>query len=293
MQIQLLATQNEDATLKTEIERLRSNAGRLEQSVAQANEAAARAAESAQAFAAWRNKIRGLVTAADYRWPDDSPFVRIPKSVLPELSKVSQAQPFSPPGVVLPYARELMGMTPSERQSVEETLQRHFADVEGRVEAGIYETNSPRRGRFPSGAVAATAFVVALGDEAKHPADQTLRELRGILGEERWPLVQVKLDDPFSRTLAKILNPSPSGQELVVSVAADAKGTLTVSCQSECGGLAGITAGALSEFLPEGDPNRTEGSQDVGGGCSEALRQRALTWLQNQATARLGKGASR
>src|SRR5207248_5947260 len=135
-------------------------------------------------FAAWKKKIRGLLTAADYHWPDDSPFVRIPKAALPELSKVSssQAEPFLPPGVVLPYARELMGMTPSERQSLEDTLHRHSADVEARLAAGIQETNEPLRGRI----VANKVFVLPdLGDEAKQRADQMLAEVRRILGEER------------------------------------------------------------------------------------------------------------
>ena len=66
--------------------------------MAQANEAAARAAESAQAFEAWKKRIRGLLTAADYHWPDDSPFVRIPKSALPELSKLSDARAIFPAG---------------------------------------------------------------------------------------------------------------------------------------------------------------------------------------------------
>ena len=103
-------------------------------------------------------------------------------------------EPFSPPGVVQPYARELMGLTPSERQSVEETLHRHFADVEGRIEAGIYETNKPSSGfAFPDVVVATKVFVAPkLGDEAKQLADKLLAEVRGILGEERWPLVQAR-----------------------------------------------------------------------------------------------------
>src|SRR2546422_3544913 len=46
---------------------------------------------------------------------------------------------------------------------------------------------------------------------------------------------------------------------------------------------------ALSMFLPEGDPNRTEGADKFVSWCSNALRQRALAWLREQAVARLGK----
>ena len=292
-QTQLLASQDESATVQMEIERLRAVSGGLEQSVAQNNEAAARAAESAQAFAAWKKKIRGQLTAADYHWDDESPFVRIPKSALPELSELSDAEPFRPPGVVLPYARELMGMTPSERQSVEETLHRHFADVEARLAAGIEETNEPLSGRMVANAVFA---LPELGDEAKQHADQMLAELRGILREERWPLVHVRLNERrggnlYSSNLHSILN-QPK-QHLLVWVETDDKGTPKMGFNLS-GALALGGTRALSQFLPEGDPNRTESADDFFKGyLSEALRQRALAWLQEQATARLGKEGRR
>ncbi|MGA2544609.1 MAG: sigma-70 family RNA polymerase sigma factor [Verrucomicrobiota bacterium] len=295
IQTQLLAAQNERETAQTEIERLRAISGRLEQSVTQKNEAAARAAESAQAFAAWKKRVRGRLTAADYRWSDDSPFVRIPKSVLPELSKLSGPEPFSPPGVVAPYARELMGMTPAECQAVEELLHRHFADREGKIEAGIYETNKPLSG----GVVASRVFLYSVPDdhdEAKQLADQILAEMRGLLGEERWPLVQARLPQSggpvYSSNFGRILEGN-SSQELKVEVNTNDKGMLNVSANWG-GAVAGYYNGALSQFLPEGDPNRTEGSDGFGRfGVAEALRRRALAWLQEQAIARLGKGASR
>jgi RNA polymerase sigma factor (sigma-70 family) len=308
MQTQLLATQNEGATVQAEIERLRASAGRLEQSVAQANAAAARAAASAQAFEAWKNETHGLLTAVDYRWSDDSAFVRIPKSALPELSASSIAEPFAPPGVVLPYARELMGLTPSERQSLEATLQRHFADLEamdGRMQAGIYETN----GTLSDGVVASKVFVVpdlGLAGETRKHADQILAEIRGILGEERWPVVQARLEgargsggvirqdgvmefSPLFTTLRKILHDEQSQKtgagDLWVNVETDKQGKLTWFCSSSTG----YVRGELSMFLPEGDPNRTKGSDDFGQWLSDALRRRASAWLQEQAAARLGR----
>jgi len=292
----LLGAQNELATVQTEIERLRAVSGRLEQSVTQKNEAAVRAAESARAFEAWKKKMRGQLTAADYRWPDDSPFVRIPKSVLPELSERSNAEPFSPPGVVQPYALELMSLTPAERQSLEDTLHRHFADMEGRMEAGIYETNNPSRGAAGDAVVAATVFVSpGRSDEAKQVTDQMLAQVRGILGGERWAQVQARLNERRGGgSLRQILNPIPSGQNLQIQVTSDEKGTLTWHCQKNGSGMSGYENGALSMFLPEGDPDRTEGSDNFGQALiSKAMRQRGLTWLQEQAIARLGKGASR
>jgi hypothetical protein len=230
--------------------------------------------------------------AADYRWDDDSAFVRIPKSALPELSERSDADPFSPPGVVKPYARELMGMTPSERQSVEATLHRHFSDVEERLAAGIQQTNQPLSGRV----VASTKFVFPkLGDEAKQRADQMFADVRGILGEERWRLVEVRLPEKrggnvYSTSLRDILNQSKQGLSVWVEI--DEKGTPKMGYTLE-GAVANWGGGALSMFLPEGDPNRTEGADKFILWCSNALRAHALAWLQKEAVARLGKEAGR
>jgi hypothetical protein len=295
MQTQLFASQNELANVQTEIEQLRAVSGRLEQSLTQQNEAAARAAASTQAFAAWKKRIRGRITATDYRWSDDSPFVRIPKSALPELSKLSTVEPFEKPGGVVPFARELLSLTPAELQSMEDTLHRHFAYVDERLAAGIQETNGPLSGRV----VAKRMFALPEpGDEAKQRTDQMLAEIRGILGDERWPLVQARLDDDNGKThlsldLESILNQRK--QNLSVWVETDDQGKLTMGYNLG-GAMATFGSGALSMFLPEGDPNRTDGAEKTIFGMdylSKPLRARALEWLQEQAIARLGKGATR
>ena len=289
LQAQLLDAQSQYAAARSDLERLRADSQRLELSLVRANQTAMRAAESAKAFDLWKKRIRTLLTADDYRWSDESPFVRIPKAALPELSKLSDAQPFSPPGVVEPYARELMGLTSAECQSLEETLHRHFADVERKREAGIYETNRTSGGQLLDPGAPAKVFVVPslAEDEVKQRLDQLLADLRGILGEERWPLVQTRLD--MNLGSERIL--SQLSQELAISVATDDKGTPTWLCQSSFLGMAGYQTGTLSMFLPEGDPNRTEGADKFGPGCSDALRQRGMAWLQEQAVARLGKEA--
>src|SRR5207247_8679593 len=124
--------------------------------------------------------------------------------------------------------------------------------------------------------------------------DQMLGEVRGILGEERWPLLQARLKEksdrgPYSVGLDSTLN--QSGQYLMVWVETDEKGTPTMGLLLQ-GAVATGKHGALSMFLPEGDPNRTEGAQNTLLGSdylSNALRQRAVAWLQEQAIARLGK----
>src|ERR1051325_1002957 len=116
VQTQLIAAQNEHTAGQAELDRLQAESTRLAQSVAQAKEAPARAAAAEQAFAEWKKKIRAQLLAADYRWDDASPFVRIPKAILPELSEVIEISAFAPPGVMNRYASELLGLTATERQ---------------------------------------------------------------------------------------------------------------------------------------------------------------------------------
>ena len=185
---QLLAAQNEGAPVQADVERLRADSAKLEQSLAQANEAVARAAADAQAFADWKQKIRAALMAADYRWSDESPFVRIPKVILPELSGLIQAPAFSPPGVVNPYERELLGLTPAERQTIEEMLQR-VAELQRGEKADVYEIENRVSGRTVASKLFADEPPGKVGPEAEQRFAQMLTDLRDILGEERWPVV--------------------------------------------------------------------------------------------------------
>src|SRR5262245_48100221 len=143
--------------------------------------------------------------------------------------KWSYAEPFEPPGVVEPYARELMGMTPSEHQAVEASLQRHLADVQARWAAGIQETNEPLGGEVVTNKV----FVVPKlpEDEVKERQDQLLAELRGLLGEERWPLAEVRFQERRGVPQMIYSGPQqllgiliPEGQKIAVQVVISEKG---------------------------------------------------------------------
>lgn len=284
-QSQLLAAQNEHTGLQLELERLRATTGRLEQSLAQANQAAARATESEQAFGNWKQRIRAPLLAADYRWDDDSPFVRIPKAILPKLSEWSDAIPFSPLGVE-PYARELMGLTPSERKAVETVIQRGVAGAD----AAVQETNQPVSGRV----IAARRFVLSgmVGD-AKASQDQVLAEIRNILGEERWPMVEVTLSEKrgggvVNYNLRHRMFSQEYAKAVTVTIAPGSEDSLYVLCSFSIGGMSGTVGAELSSFLPEGDPNRTKGADGFlsDGSVSLAIRQRIVAWLGKEATAR-------
>lgn len=284
---QLLAAQQERAALEPGLESLRAISNRLDQSLVEARAAVNRAAESDRAFENWKRRIRGQLADTQYRWIEDSPFARIPKSALASLSKLSGSSPFMPPGVVEPYERELMGLTPSERQSVEETLHQHFTLVAARLAARIYETNSLLEGNLPKGVVAFREFVSpGLSDQAKQLADQMVADLRAIVGEERWPMVQATIQKTDGLP-GRILNLGTKDSEgLQIFVGADNKVVATWGN----GAVSAYHNAELSMFLPEDDPHRTQGADKFGGNLlSSALRQRAAAWLQEQAIDRIGK----
>jgi hypothetical protein len=71
-------------------------------------------------------------------------------------------------------------------------------------------------------------------------------------------------------------------------VRTDEKGTPTYTGTCSFGTLVGFLNGVLSDFLPEGDPRRTNPPGEFAAGMSNGLRQRAAAWLEEQATARVG-----
>ena len=309
---QLLAAQNEGAPVQADVERLRADSAKLEQSLAQANEAVARAAADAQAFADWKQKIRAALMAADYRWSDESPFVRIPKVILPELSGLIQAPAFSPPGVVNPYERELLGLTPAERQTIEEMLQR-VAELQRGEKADVYEIENRVSGRTVASKLFADEPPGKVGPEAEQRFAQMLADLHGILGEERWPVVPSRYRTVNCDELNRMLIPKPT-QEVSASVEIDGNGIpqaqwtfsgeveraprnpIPASDNAPKGNVYSVnlvgyqySSAALSSFLPGGDGNQTtDVARRVGSHAAEALRQRATAWLQEQSKSRLG-----
>lgn len=307
---QLATGRGEAASRQAELERMRAEIARLEQSVAQANQAEARASADAQAFIDWKQKVRSALLAADYRWDDNAPFARIPKAVLPELIREGTAGLFAPPGVVNPFARELMGMSAEERQATESALQRFFSVVGTKLAARMAETNAPLTGK----AVARRWFTLSIdGGSVTPERTKILEDFDSLLGEERSRLAkskppvvassdQVSLDGsvtPDGKGGFKVFFMVNYGlpQEWPMANPPKTFGVLTNVFSVNNGNgytlnLSGFINAELSSFLPEGDPNRTPGIErfikDSLPAMSEPARQRVIAWLQEEAIARLG-----
>ena len=307
----LLAAQADSASLQADVERLRSEAAKLEQSLVQANEAAARAAASAQAFAAWKQKARSAFLAADYRWSDDSAFVRIPKVILPELSDLIQLATVSPPGVVNPFMGELLCLTPAERQTMEDILQR-VAELQRGEKGEVHEIDKPVGGRIVAAKLFSPDPTGKTGPEAEQRFAQMLTDIQNILGEERFPVLPSRVRKANCETLNGMLIPAPKTtisasvendengipqvKWTIVGDATPASGAPAPTTNASGGkvysqNLVGYANGnaTLSAFLPEGDQDqRKKATNSTAIRIPPAVQQRMSAWFQEQAARRLG-----
>ena len=252
-QTQAAVVQTEYSTVQSELERTEETSSRLRASLAAATDSAARSAEEARSFEAWKKRLCTVLLADDYRWPNDSAFVRIPKSALRHLEV---RLPILPPGVLKQEARELLGLTPQERAQLEDALHSHFAALDSIIEAQLYETNQPARLRVPDQQLAAKVWALpALGDEVKTHADELQAGLQGVLGADRWPLIQSVWESSGSGTLRQVLNldAGRQSQEIGVWLQRNELGQIVVGsgwaggcCSSSVGGV------NLSLFDPRG-----------------------------------------
>lgn len=291
-QASLEALRLERTSVETEIQRLTETTERFNASVAQAVQLEEKNVEAARQLEAWKARIRALATAEEYRWPEDLPFVRIPKSAV---SKLEVRMPLTPPGVIKPAARELLGLSPEERAAVEDRLRKYFVGMDQLIDATIYETNRASGTRPPPVAVAAKIFhVPALGEGAKESADRLTGELKTLLGEQRWPLVASQLDIQGTHTLQRVLGlkAGHESQDVSVWIRPNDQGELTVGYGWAGHGSAFSMDGAplasvLTGEKPDGGPSAID--QVKMNHLPDALTARIMAWIREQAEARLGQ----
>jgi RNA polymerase sigma factor (sigma-70 family) len=173
--------------LSSEVSRLRAESVRLDGTQARASEARV-AAPAAPAEGPWKARLFGLLTEADYRWPADLPFVRIPKRAVKELNPLSGV---SNAGRMRSWAAELLGLTPEEQQRVEEVLRKHSEALSQLAASRAYETNSlpANLAAHWDGKPHKSVYVPPLGDEVRPLMASLLAGTQEALGDERAQLL--------------------------------------------------------------------------------------------------------
>jgi hypothetical protein len=142
--------------------------------------------EAARKLEALRIRLRSLLTNADSRPPEDLPYVRVPKSAVKDIDRMSR---FYHDGTVSDAAKELYGITGEEKVAAERALGNYWLGVDTLMTARAYETNLPVSGGSQSGRLSRTVIVPPLGQELKSLAEDTRRQLEETLGAEREKLL--------------------------------------------------------------------------------------------------------
>jgi RNA polymerase sigma factor (sigma-70 family) len=306
LQTQLAARETELATLQAEIEKSKASSAQRESELAEATTSATKRAANADKFEAWKKRIREQLLAANYQWPEDSPFVKIPKRALPDMDV---SGPVRQPGVIAREARELLGLSPVERQQAEDTLHRHFEKMDSMAAQNFYQTNHTSHVNIPipANSLAANVWVVpALGDEAAQQAQQFISEFLGFLGEERGKLIERALGSTGMGTFQSILAlDADKSQRELSAIIRDFDGEPMITFNMFGGlpftGAHWSSGGAtipLKGFLGGVADDQTNPIASLSwiqemDFFSPSVKQSVIEWAQQQAQAQLGKETSR
>ncbi len=214
----------EDQT-SVELDRLKSESARLDGALAATEKERGRYEAAAEELEPLRRRVKGLLTDANYRWPGDLPYVRVPKKVVKSLNQLD-AWPgtFEPSGTLTAQAQELFGITAEEKVPVEQALANYWRGALDLMAASAYESNATAEA---GGVLTKTVVVPPLGRPIKDLAEQTGSQLSDILGAEReqllfggwdqgaiqifWPGNLWKVAD-VPQTFTVSVNPGASGQ---------------------------------------------------------------------------------
>ena len=174
--------------LALEVARLRSESTRLDGALAQATAARTRDDETARKQDPLKARLFGLLTAADYHWPEDLDFVRIPKSAVKELNPLGA---IDRAGRIQDWGAELLGLTPDEKRRAEEALRAHTQALSQLAATRAYETNYLPAALATqwAGSPNKSIWVPPLGADPQPLMANLLAQIRDVLGDERAQLL--------------------------------------------------------------------------------------------------------
>jgi RNA polymerase sigma factor (sigma-70 family) len=186
-QSKLQAIHDQQDLSAADLDRLRAVSAGLDSALAEAMKNGARYEAAARKLEALKARVRGLLTDANYRWPDDLPYVRVPKSAIKSLDILNRwPGTFQPSGAINEQALELLAITAQEKAPTEQALANYWKGAQDLMTANAYETNLPGA---QTGRLTKTVIVPPLGQPLKDLADDTRALLTDCLGAEREQLL--------------------------------------------------------------------------------------------------------
>jgi hypothetical protein len=193
IQSRLDTIHDQQARSSTELERLLAESVRLDGALAEAAKTQARYDEAARKLEVLKGRVRTMLADANYHWPGDLPYVRVPKAVIKSLDLLHRPpMAFGPSGALTEPALELFAITPQEKAPTEAALANYWRGVEDLMSANAYETNlaSAQTGRLTK-----TVIVPPLGQPLKALAEDTRGQLTAALDPEREQLLFAGWDE--------------------------------------------------------------------------------------------------
>ena len=178
---------------QNEIDRLQTESARVQAAIAAATRAQTRTAEAAEKLAQLKDRLRGLLSSADYRWPSDLPFVRLPKWATTNLD--SRIHVFGSTGSLSTWAEELLNLGPDQKQAVESNLAQYLQDLDRLADSQAYETNTTFQVYSPKGFTTKAIAVPPLGDGAEAIMADLITNMQVVLGNEASRLVSKPVSD--------------------------------------------------------------------------------------------------
>ena len=177
----------QQAEAAAEVERLNAESIRLGGTWRTSNLAHARNQEALQRLENLKSRSRALLTAENYRWPEDLPFVRIPKSAL---SSISIAGGPATPAKLESKVNQFLDLSPQEREATVQIFSNYFAGIDRLIESSLYETNQGLSLKAPPGAESKFFVLLPLGEKIRTALGQLCADLAATLGEDRWAMVK-------------------------------------------------------------------------------------------------------
>jgi RNA polymerase sigma factor (sigma-70 family) len=184
-QEKLAAVRDQLSQSSAEMDQLRTESARLDGAIADALTNQARYDAAAGKLATLKSRLRGLLSDGNYRWPDDLPYVRVPKSLLKSLDLLKSI-PFSTQGTLSQTAQDFFGITAQEKAPTEQALANYWRGVLDMMTASAFQGNMSTNA---SGYVTNTVIVPPLGQPLQSLAEDTGAQLANILGPEREKLL--------------------------------------------------------------------------------------------------------
>lgn len=278
--------QDEQEQAAIEVERLLSESLRLKKRLSDAALNRTRDEEVRHKLANLKASSRALLTSENYRWPDDLPFVRVPKSALASI--VVAGGPNTPERLST-KVKQFLDLSPSERENARQIFSNYFSEIDRLMETSLYETNRAMSFSLPAEAESKVFVLLPMGEKIRAGLKQLSVDLESALGSDRWAMVK---PDSFEfahyeqvRLLGYTQYAWDQTQEIAINIYATASGEAKVGWMASGG--TGSSPMLLRFFLPDGLAKTSPRVPTFGHQGPPALIERVEKWVTAEAVRRL------